>query len=193
MEYGYSFISKLSSQMAIRLNDMSTVNKLKVNSDYDHSAWEQNPMQVIIQHNMLTADKQFCGHKIQEFILDREKRLITDKVLIELERLGLNITDCFIDSEMHKNCFKNTKPILSSYTEYVISCIMSGQICTFDHILNSYKSFGKEKKKACVNCGKQRAAKKCSTCHHGGINIRYCDELCQQRHWNAHKTMCFVI
>lgn len=42
--------------------------------------------------------------------------------------------------------------------------------------------------KRCGECYKENAPKKCGRCK----TIRYCNEICQRKHWENHKNTCFL-
>jgi hypothetical protein len=183
----HAFLSNLAPEMAKIANEMELGNKLKES--------QQTTLQIILLYNLMTADAKFCSKKISDFVLGIYKRpeIIIKQVIIELELLGLSLTDAFSISPMADDEIKR----LTNDHKYIIKRLQKGYITTFGGLFNEYKYIKEQTTRACSCCGKSYAQKKCSACfYNGSINVRYCDRVCQSQHWNmanddSHKIYCF--
>jgi hypothetical protein len=179
------YLRKLAPEMAYVANDMEIFSKL---GEYSH----ENPLQMIIQYNLLTDDSKFCGKKIADFVLDVDKRLIVKKVINKLEQLGLSLIRAFSISPLSTMVIDR----LTSDQRYIIKRLQIGLVTTFEGLFKEYAFIKKDCSRLCCACGKPSAPKKCSACFTGwGINARYCNDICQLHDWNmpgeGHKHYCF--
>ena len=108
MNYGSGslrIVAKMSSSMAQMMNARNIV------FDFDNTL---SMYHMIIKHNFFEGDR-FSRDKIESFIMDDSTRLITDPVLFEVEKMGLNLHEMWCKTHIQNTLLSDSELVLATH------------------------------------------------------------------------------
>jgi len=121
----YEFVAKMSTSMAQMMNARN------IGFDFDDTL---SMYHMIIKHNFIEGDR-FSRDKIESFIMDDSKRLITDPVLFELEKMGLNLHEMWCKTHIQNTSLSDSELVLATL-------ISEKRITTFHELFGVARAAG---------------------------------------------------